>query len=113
MDAAVTARISRAARRAGRLALERRTEVNTVRCGSPGQVQELRAGAAAGPHEVGHQGHRISGFDQPDLGLQVGGLKADVGLEAGAPAGLLGPVPGGRPARFHHPGQPGGIRQRR
>ena len=38
MDAAVSARISRAARIAGRVALERRTEVKMVRCGSPGRV---------------------------------------------------------------------------
>jgi len=63
-------------------------------------------GSPAQPHQVRDQGHGEAGLDQVDLRLQVRGLIADVGFEAGDSARLLSPVPTGDVVGLHRPRRP-------
>ena len=94
---AVRAKISRQANKAGRLRLAPRTEVKTVRWGSP--------------HEIGHQTHSVTRLDEPDLGLQIRRFKTDVGFKASLTAPLHGPVARGCAPWLHHPWQLGSVLQ--
>src|SRR5580692_4920428 len=71
--------------------------------GRAGQVDEAhRRVRPALPHQPRHQRDRVAGGDQRHVHLQVGCLVADVGVEPGLAAGLLGVVPGGGPVRLGH-----------
>jgi hypothetical protein len=73
---------SRTAWIAGRSPAPRRIAVKTRRAGASGYRLEVHVIVDA-PGQVRNQRHGMSGLDQPQVEAQVGGLEADVGLEAG------------------------------